>query len=624
MRRFHLNLTLLIAAAAGLAGFGLHAENQTGPTSLPTGLVVGVVVDPLTGKPVQGTIVTLGGAAAGDAKVLTDAQGRFVFTDLAKGSYTITATRRGYAEGAYGRRRPAGPGQILPLADAERIGDLQIPIWKHASITGTITDDIGEPMVNVPVRVVHRTFVAGRRRLSLGNTAQTDDRGVYRIGSLTPGEYAIVVPSTQTTAPESVVDVFRSAEFDSEFNRELSLSGALPGLRAMTNAGSFGAGDLTFQSLANTARAGVAPGPAADGRIFVFPTQYHPAATTPAQAAPIALRLGEERDGVDVQLKLVPSARVSGSIRGADGPISIGLSLTPAADDGATGTVIETATTVSDAAGRFTFLGVPAGQYHLRVAKAPQGASRGGGAPPGPADTLWALQPISVDATGVHDLAITLRTGFRISGRVRFENTSSRPLPETIRPATIESVDGRPLASVTLARGQFDGMGAFTTNQLPPGRYHLRVNSPPAGWTLKSAMLDGHDISNVPVTLDRDRSGLVITFTDRPSELNGRVQMATGDDHATATVLIIPSESGAALDGEHPRRLRAIRVDRDGTFRVAGLPAGDYLVAALADEDTADWQDPRMLQAIARVATTVRLQDDETRSLTLRRVTVRR
>jgi hypothetical protein len=168
-----------------------------------TGLLMGVIVDALDNRPVAGAEVTLGGASAAVANTrqLTDAEGQFVFLELPRGTYAITATKPGYADGAYGRRRPAGLTQSLPLADGERLGDLRIPIWKYGAITGTIRDEAGDPMVEAPVRVLTRSVVAGTRKLTPGLTTRTDDRGVYRLGSLTPGEYVVAVPST-VAAPQ--------------------------------------------------------------------------------------------------------------------------------------------------------------------------------------------------------------------------------------------------------------------------------------------------------------------------------------------------------------------------------------------------------------------------------------
>jgi hypothetical protein len=576
----------------------------------------------------------MGSVGGTTAVVLTDAQGRFVFSDLKKNAYTISTSKPGYLDGEYGQRRPSGSGSTLQLAESERIGDLKVPIWKYASITGTVTDEAGEPMVDLRVRVLARSTVAGRRKLMPGAIVKTDDRGVYRIGRLPPGEYTVVVLSTQATIPESVVDLFRlsrqspgSLPGDQLVDvRTLTNGGVGPALMLAGNNGAIRVGDLAFQSTAANVRVGMSSTLAADGRIVVYPAQYYSAAATPGQAVAIALQAGEERSGINLQLGLVPTARVSGIVTGPDGPLMTNLTLVPSGEELSTDAGLETATSVSDTSGRFTFLGVPAGQYVLRVLKNAPAPSRGAAPPPiPPGPTLWATQSLSVTTTDISDVVVTLRTGFRVTGTVVFDDTAQQPAPDVVQRivAAFESVGGRPADGPT--RAFFSNAGQFSSYELVPGRYCLRVVLPPPGWTLKSAMLDGRDISNVPLTIDRTLTGVVMTFTKRPSELSGRVQNAAGAADATTTVLIFPPDSASWIDyGISPRRLRTMRTDKDGAFQFVGLPAGDYLIVAIPDESATDALDSRVLQTLARLAAPITLADGEKRSLTLKTVTVSR
>lgn len=633
-----------LAAMAGAAGLA-----QTAGTA-STGLLMGVIVDAISDAPVANAQVTLGGASAvvRNTQVLADAEGRFVFLDLPRGTYTITATKAGYADGAYGRRRPGGLTQTVALADAMRIGDLRIPVWKHGAITGMVRDEAGDPMVDLPVRVLMPAFTAGKLKLVPGAVTRTDDRGIYRLGSLVPGDYIVVVPSTQTTAPQSVVDAiqqFRGASSGpaaADLYRDLSFSGGITPLNLLVRPGVSKVGSLAFQSSAGNMRAGVVP-PSSDGRFYVYPAHFFPAATTSAQATAIAVRSGEERSGVDMQLRLTATSRVSGSVTGPSGPLIAVLTLSPAASDLATDNELETATTLSDAAGRFTFLGVPPGQYRLRAIRAevPPNPRMSRGAPPPPPKagtkaapppppvlpgyTLSATQALTVDTADIDDLTVTLRPGFRVSGRAEFANAANRPEPEFVRrmSATFDPADARPLFASTLARGTFEDDGQLWSYQLPPGRYYVRINNPPPGWTLKSVLWNGQDISNVPFTLDRDVSGITIAFTERPSTLAGQAQNASGAADPSATVLVFPADPGSWADyGEFPRRLRAIRVDNDGRYSTTGLPAGKYLVAAVVEDASANWQNPQTLQVLVRLATAIAVSDGESRELVLKTVTV--
>jgi hypothetical protein len=636
----------VIAATFLAASLGAGGRAQT-PAKASTGLLMGVIVDGVTAQPAANAQVTLGGATStvNNTTILTDAEGRFVFLDLPPGTYTVTASKAGYSDGAYGRRRPGGQEQTLSLPGADRIGDLKIAIWKHGAITGTIRDEAGEPMVDLPVRVLLPAFVAGKLKLTPGAVARTDDRGLYRIGSLAPGDYVVVVPSTQASAPQSVVDVYQQLRGTSsgpgavDFYRDLSFSGATETLNLLMRPGTTKVGSLAFASSSGIMRAGIVPSPSSDGTMFVYPTQYFPAAMTAGQATTITLRSGEERADVDVQLRLLATSRVSGTVNGPSGPLVVTMTLTPEASEPATDTGLETATTLSDAAGRFTFLGVPPGQYQLRAIRAEvppsAGSSRGApppavtqGQPPRPAlggYTLSATQSVAVGATDVDGLAVVVRVGFRVSGRAEFPNTATPPEPDLLRrmSATFDPVDARPLAPSTIGRGQFDEDGHLSSYQLTPGRYYLRINNPPAGWTLTSALWNGRDISNVPLDLDRDVNGVAVTFTDRPTTLSGEVQNTAGAPDTSATVLVFPADPASWVGyGNFPRRLRALRVNRDGRYLASGLPAGKYLIAAIMDEASFDWQNPRTLQALARLATAVTLADGDSRQQALRTIAV--
>ena len=66
------------------------------------------------------------------------------------------------------------------------------------------------------------------------------------------------------------------------------------------------------------------------------------------------------------------------------------------------------------------------------------------------------------------------------------------------------------------------------------------------------------------------------------------------------------------------RLTRNVRAQAKGTFTVTGLPARDFLVVALADEDVPDAQDPRVYEALARAATSITLSEDGPRTVVLK------
>jgi protocatechuate 3,4-dioxygenase beta subunit len=647
-----------------LATCALHAAAQrpVSSTASPppaTGLILGTVIDAGTGQPVPGAMVTLGGAGGGTMplppgwdpdwatpiprspqRVLTGADGRFVYRGLAEGHYTITASKGGYLDGAFGRRRPGGPTSVLSLEAGERVGSATVHLWKHSTITGTIVDEAGEPVVSVQVRGYRLTFLGGRRQIAPSGSDVTDDRGIYRISSLIPGEYLIAVPSTNVALPLGTVEAYRTAlaandPSRQEISRELFRAGGSPTLPGTTS--SIQIGDAVY-ALGRSAT----PPPPARGPFFVYSTVFYPAAPVPSSASVIAVGSGEEKRGIDVQLKPVPSGRASGVVMGPDGPAaSTALHLVPVGSD----EVIDelaSAGTMTDANGAFTFVGAPRGQYTLKVLKpSPPPLNQGErtvittgatttmimGAPPegGPIETapvLWGSAPVTIgddDATGI---VVTLRTGFNIRGRVEFVGASERPAADRLSRLSVTLVPAAgPRVQGMMGRARVDAKGEFVSTTVGPGSY-LAGAGAPSGWFLRSVSHGNRDLSDAPFDLAGDLEGVVVSFTDTPSELTGGVRTAKGTPDPDAAVLIFPADP-AMWTVNLPRRMRLVRPMNTGRFSVKGLPAGEYLVVAVPDEQIAEWRHPAVLEARAPVAARVHVTEGQITTRDLQTVPLR-
>ena len=53
------------------------------------------------------------------------------------------------------------------------------------------------------------------------------------------------------------------------------------------------------------------------------------------------------------------------------------------------------------------------------------------------------------------------------------------------------------------------------------------------------------------------------------------------------------------------------RPSTDGAFSVKGLPPGGYFLAALADLETGEWNDPTLLEELVKSSAKVTLRDGE-------------
>jgi hypothetical protein len=137
------------------------------PIPQGTGLILGQAVDAGSNRPVPGALVTLNLRAARPIRALADGQGRFVFRDLPKGNFSLTATKPGYVDGAFGRMRPAGPQVAFELGEGERASNVAIALWKFAAITGFVQENWASH-VGWPVRVLRRRIVGGQWKFRPG------------------------------------------------------------------------------------------------------------------------------------------------------------------------------------------------------------------------------------------------------------------------------------------------------------------------------------------------------------------------------------------------------------------------------------------------------------------------
>jgi hypothetical protein len=294
----------------------------------------------------------------------------------------------------------------------------------------------------------------------------------------------------------------------------------------------------------------------------------------------------------------------------------------------------DVALATTDAAGRFRLFGVPEGNYILSAYRLPrEGASTQliqtpvagqmlsevteySGRPVGP--TIWTEAPISVGPDGATNVDVVLRPGARISGSVQFDGTAARPDAVSLqRMAVTVTAAGRTLPRVAVVR--LDADGRFATFGYPPGRYFLTVAAPGPQWHLASVLVDGVNALERPFTLDtQDRSGVVVTFTDRVTELSGRVAMpggATGD--VDATVMVFPVDFADWIEsGGSVHRTSTTMTSRAGQFRLRLALPGPYFVIALPADLTPSLS-MDALASYARVATRVSIAYGETASVTL-------
>jgi hypothetical protein len=598
-----------------------------------TGAISGVITDAISGAPVPDATVsisvgTVRTAVARTTREVTDSRGRFLFTKLAANDdYHLVASAPGYFDARYGQSSLRDANAPIALGDGQWFSAANIGLWKGGAVSGTVSDERGEPVVGVYVHVLLQTFVSGTKQLASGPLTMTDDRGAYRIAGLGPGTYLVSVPSVAASAPAAGKAIISQttpyAVFDADAAARLALS-KYP-----------------------------IPPPPHDGRHWAYPPVYAPSAVSPADATVITLNPGDSRTSVDITLVPSPAVTIAGHVDAPDDALSaLTLRLLPAAFDGL-GLGSETATALVGADGAFTFLNVPSGSYVIDSRptslefvynlggpspRLPLGPGINGfsstvntvdGAPPGvqygsmtagPGAPFWAREPVTVGGTDVTGLVLTLKHGVSISGHFTRETKDASKSPATFRMygPRAEPASGNLATGMARSNQIPEDPDALELQGIVPGLYVLRFFAPP-GSLVKSIKSNGEDFTYRPIDLTdgRDLINVQVTYTDDLPTVNGAVRIQD-NTIKHVTVITFPVEPDQWSNyGLTPVRIKTTSPNAQGQFHLTSLPEGDYFAIALPSAEADGWSDPAFLKRAAQSATRISLKWGQTTSVDL-------
>jgi hypothetical protein len=171
--------------------------------------------------------------------------------------------------------------------------------------------------------------------------------------------------------------------------------------------------------------------------------------------------------------------------------------------------------------------------------------------------------------------------------------------------------------------------GTFTSKGVVPGQYRLTVFGAGMmlnqlipgsgdGWTLKSAMLNGRDIADVPFEVRPGEaiSGVVVTYSDRPTELTGSVLDRANRATGNFPIVVFSTEREYWTLGS--RRVQLVRPSSDGKFKATGLPAGEYFVCAVTEVDEEQLYEPTFLELLVPGSFKITLAEGERKTQDLR------
>ena len=324
----------------------------------------------------------------------------------------------------------------------------------------------------------------------------------------------------------------------------------------------------------------------------------YPGVVDPRLATAVRVNVEEMRNGVDMALVLVAPGQVSGTIVDETGRPAAGIEV-----HALHSTASDQVRAKANTEGRFVFERIFPGSWRVTAARVVAADVAPG---PDAARDLWAETTIDVSPGPAPDIVLRLRPKVVFAGRI--ELAGAQP-GAPIDLSTCRVFLTKPGFHPGEVKVNHDGTFATTT---APGLKEVSAAAPDSssGWWLRSAMWRGRDLLDHPPEFDEatgDLADVVLTFTNRHTELAGAVRSADDVPVHDAWVVIFPVDR--TVWNDYSRRLTWTRPATNGRFVLRDVPAGEYHVAAVRDFDRLTWKSHEFLTLLAAAGIRVRLQE---------------
>jgi len=444
--------------------------------------MAGVVVDSVTGQPLNGVRVSIYVSESPDFSrhVSTASDGRFTFTELPAGKYTLMGSALGYRAQGFHQHGDYFIGiAVGPDLDSENIKFYLVP---DARIEGTVTDDEGEPVRNGNVSLYQRSHEAGRQQTIQVASSGTDDRGHYLFSHLAPGTYFVGVS-------------------------------ARPWYAQYPNANEPPPDAESASSLAEE-RAPLE---------VAYPNTFYPSAEESSGATPVVLHPGD-RANADISLRAVPTVHLrikSESAEHKEGS-SVHRGFPRLSQRIFEGTLVPVMSSQGYSAngGVYEYTGIAPGHY---IVEMPDSSSKGRGG--------WYKE---MDLSGTVELNAAESPPLASVSGVLTSDGGGPPAGKTyVVLANRASTEN--FAAEVKPKGAFD----FSEMEVRPGTYDVLLNVT-QGFQMKSLQARGARVNGQTLTISGGSVQLALTVTRDLTRIDG-VVLGADKPHPGAMVLLIPS-----------------------------------------------------------------------------------
>jgi hypothetical protein len=525
MKRFPFAILCVAISTVSLISFAQTSDqNNSQKPKTRSGAITGRVVDD-SGTPIANARVFVSAQSVQGVRqtIFTDDSGKFVAQDLPRASYAVTVQVAGYTT----VRQPGDTVHHTP-------GDsVTLVVRKGGAITGRVTSADGDPIVGVQITATLVRDERGRRNEStFGNTRYTDDRGIYRIFGLPPGTYIVAAGSKLVGGgpPNAYVD------------------------------------DV--------------------------PT-YHPSSNRDT-AAEISLPAGGEAAGIDIRYRSEKGAAVSGSIVDPNLPEMANVGVNVTLMRATTDTMESQAYIQPRGSDRgFSLYGIPDGDYYLSARRSSYQGNDGAASK---------RVPVKVRGHDISGIEISMVPLGSIAGRlilnpatreIKCESTKAPAAEETL--LSLSSDDNQnpdPSSRFSSPLLQPDDKGDFVFSGLPAGPYRIDSRSLlDETWYVSDVTVPAPtntpvsaSIAGLAVKSGQRLSGVRVVLGQGAALVKGQIEKGDAPLPDRLLVHLIPSEAEQA---SNTLRYLETEVQSDGSFKIANIPPGRYLMLARQPADEA-------------------------------------
>jgi hypothetical protein len=546
---------LLLVSAVALA----QHPGRSSPANENSFEVRGILVDAVTLQPLGQATVAIAPVTSREisGEYTTSDDGRFSFSNLSAGKYTLTARRRGYLAQALNQHE--GFSSSIAIGPSKDSGNIVFRLPPECAISGTVLDEAGEPVRDAQV-MLFQTGVAGGRHFTrrVGQTT-TDDQGAYRFGHLPPRQFVVVVSARVWYAqrPQLGRQAVRMTVTDGTGTATTSY-GVVASLRA-------GASDAAGEAADNQ------PNPLD----VVYPLTFYAGTTEPMAASVIALKPGEKYVA-DISLQPVQALHLRFPGGGGNQAQSRFVTLEEKLFDGISVPVL--AETLTSSSGSMEVVGVPPGHYTATVTQ-PQSVTEGGTTDFSPAKQ----QVEEIEAVNSGTVQPAQVAGAQLTAALELDPGTTRPAQSYLQLFNMKT--SQYYNELIPEKGD-----VLFKQPIPPGTYELALTNG-RGEFIRAISASGAKVSGRTVEIRRTGSvNLGVIIGHGMGQVTGTV-LRDGKPFAGAMVVLVPSDPG-----NNAMLVRRDQSDTDGTFTLAGAIPGKYTVVAIENGWDLEWLNPDVIK----------------------------